>query len=160
TSNVNWNHATQAQANTITTGGLTANVNDIRLANFGIQQGFVTGGSVGLGLNNNKTTTNNPNNSYNPSTNSGLNLQMSQPLLQGFGIALNRRNIRIAKNNVRVSDFTFEQQVITTVNNVSQTYWNLVSAILDVEAKQQSRAQAQKLYEDNQKQVEIGTLAP
>jgi outer membrane protein len=160
TGNLNWNHLTQAQSNVVTSGGLTANINDVRTLNFGIQQGFVTGATAALALNNNQTTTNNPNNNYNPSTNSNLGLQISQPLLQGFGIALNNRNIRIAKNNVRASDYTFEQQVITTVNSVSQTYWNLVSATLDVEAKKQTLAQAQKLYEDNQKQVEIGTLAP
>jgi outer membrane protein TolC len=160
TGNLNWNHLTQAQSNVVTSGGLTANVNEVQTANFGIQQGFVTGATAALALNNNQTSSNNPNNNYNPSTNSSLGLQISQPLLQGFGIALNNRNIRIAKNNVRASDYTFEQQVITTVNTVSQTYWNLVSATLDVEAKKQTLAQAQKLYEDNQKQVEIGTLAP
>jgi outer membrane protein TolC len=160
TSNLNWGHNTQAQSNAITSGGLTANTIGIRTLNFGIQQGFVTGGSVTLGLNNNQTTTNNPNNNYNPSTNANLNLQISQPLLQGFGLALNNRNIRIAKNNVKVSDYTFEQQVINTVSTVSQTYWNLVSAILDVEAKTAARNQAQRLYDDNKKQVEIGTMAP
>jgi len=158
--NLNWNHLTQAQANTITTGGLTASVNNIRLMNFGIQQGFVTGGNVTLGLNNNQTTSNIPSNAYNPSTNSNLQLQLTQPLLSGFGFSVNKRFIRIAKNNLRASDFTFESQVITTVNLVAQTYWNLVTAILNVDAKQQSLAQAQQLYNDNQKQVEIGTLAP
>jgi outer membrane protein TolC len=160
TGNLNWNHNTQAQSNTVTSGGLVANVNEIRILNFGVQQAFVTGGTVSLNLNNNQITTNNPNNNYNPSTNANLNMQITQPLLQGFGLALNNRNIRIARNNLRVSDFQFEQQVINIVNTVSQTYWNLVSATLDVEAKRLSQAQAQKLYEDNQKQVEIGTLAP
>jgi outer membrane protein len=160
TGNLNWNHVTAINPNAITTGGLTATVNDVRLMNFGIQQGFATGGTATLGLNNNKTTSNSPGNAYNPNTNSNLQLQISQPLLQGFGLALNNRNIRIAKNNLKVSDYQFEQQAITTVNTVSQTYWNLVSATLDVEAKRQSLLQAQQLYEDNLKQVEIGTLAP
>ena len=81
-------------------------------------------------------------------------------MLQGFGFAINNRNIRIAKNNLKVTDYTFEQQVISTVSNVIQLYWNLVSYIENVDVDQQALAYSQKLLDDNKKQVEIGTLAP
>jgi outer membrane protein TolC len=113
-----------------------------------------------MSFNNNTTQQNAFLNNYNPTTNSFLDLQVTQPLLQGFGFAINNRNIRVAKNNIRVTDYAFQQQVITTVNSIVQLYWNLVSFNLDVDAKKQSLALAQKLYEDNQKQVEIGVLAP
>jgi len=80
--------------------------------------------------------------------------------LQGFGLAVNNRNIRIAKNNLRVNDLLFKQQVITTVSQVVQAYWDLVSFNENVKVKQQALSLSQKLYEDNKKQVEIGTLAP
>ena len=95
-----------------------------------------------------------------PHYNSGLSLQGSQPLLQGFGLAFNRRNIRIAKNNVRLSDYQFEQQLNTTLNTVISTYWNLVSAALAVDVAQQSLDLSNKLLDDNKKQLEIGTMAP
>jgi outer membrane protein TolC len=61
---------------------------------------------------------------------------------------------------LRVSELVFEQQVITTVSNIIALCWDLVSANEDVQVKRQALALNQKLYEDNKKQVEIGTLAP
>ena len=80
--------------------------------------------------------------------------------MQGFGLAVNNRNIRIAKNNLRVNDLVFKQQVIQTVSQVIAAYWDLVSFHENVKVKEQALQVAQKLYEDNKKQVEIGTLAP
>ncbi len=97
---------------------------------------------------------------YNPSTISNLDLQISQPLLQGFGFAVNNRAIRVAKNNLQVADLVFKEQVITTVSNMVQLYWNLVSLKADVDVRKKSLSLSEKLYSDNQKQVEIGTLAP
>ncbi len=81
-------------------------------------------------------------------------------MLQGFGLALNNRTIRIAKNNIKAADYVFQQQLINTVANVVQLYWNLVSSNQQVEVRKQAVDVSQKLYDDNKKQVEIGTLAP
>jgi outer membrane protein len=81
-------------------------------------------------------------------------------LLQGFGPAINTRQIRIARNNREVSDLTFKAQVIATVSAVKDLYWDLVSYVQNVKVQQDALAANQKLYEDNQKQVEVGTLAP
>jgi outer membrane protein len=99
-------------------------------------------------------------NLLNPFTTSSVGLTVTQPLLEGFGLALNRRNIRIAKNFGRVNDYVFKQQVISTVANVIQLYWNLVSYVENIQVVQQSLVYSNKLLEDNKKQVEIGTLAP
>jgi outer membrane protein TolC len=80
--------------------------------------------------------------------------------MQGFGRAVNSRQIQIARNNREISDVTFKLQVITTVAAVMDLYWDLVSFIENVRVKRQTLAASQKLYEDNKKQVEIGTLAP
>jgi outer membrane protein len=160
TSNVNWGHNATIQTNAITAGGKSVNTGDTRVRNFGVQQGFATGGTATLGFNNTISTTNNVNQIFYPSYTSGLSLQASQPLLQGFGFAFNRRNLRIAKNNIRMTDYQFEQQLNTTLNTVISTYWNLVSAALAVDVAQQSLALSQKLLDDNKKQLEIGTMAP
>ncbi len=65
-----------------------------------------------------------------------------------------------AKNNRRVSDSAFRQQVLYTVNQVENIYWGLVSAYEDVQAKQRALDQSTQLAADDQKQLEIGTLAP
>lgn len=152
-------HSTRPQANTVTTG-LTALTFDSKQHAYAVQKSWLTGTTASFGWNNTTTRANNPLSDINPSTSSNFQLQVTQRLLQGFGRAVNNRNIRIARNNLRASDLVFQQQVIVTVLAIAHLYWDLVSYIEDVKVKQQSVALAQKLYEDNKKQVEIGTLAP
>ena len=95
----------------------------------------------------------------NPYTSGDLDLQVTQNLLQGFGSAVNGRNIRVQRNNVKVSDLQFKQQVITTVSAALNLYWDLVSFNEDVRARQQEVATAQQLLDDNKRQVQIGALA-
>jgi outer membrane protein len=160
TSNINWGHSATISTNSITAGGQEVNIGDTRVRNFGIQQGFMTGGNATIGFNNTSSTTNNANAIFLPQYSSGLTLQGTQPLLQGFGLAFNTRNIRVAKNNLRLNDYQFELQLDTTLNTVISTYWNLVSAYLAVDVAQQSLTLSQKLLDDNKKQLEIGTMAP
>jgi outer membrane protein len=159
TSNLNFGHTTAPQSNTVTSG-TAALVTTNKTANFGISQSFLTGGTVALAYNNITQDQNSFRSTVNPFTTSSLDLSISQPLLQGFGFAQNNRTIRIAKNNVKAADFVFRQQLINSVANVVQLYWTLVAANSTVNVNQQAVAVAQKLYDDNKKQVEIGTLAP
>ena len=100
-------------------------------------------------------------NSYNlnPYTSGDLDLVVTQNLLNGFGRAVNGRNIRVQKNNIKVTDLQFKQQVITTVTAALNLYWDLVSFNQDLKAKQEEVATAQQLLQNNQEQVRIGTLA-
>ena len=154
-----WGHRTSPQSNSFSTG-TNALVLRNDVVQFGIQQGFITGTTVSLGYNNSRLQTNAGRSDFNPSMTGSVSLNFTQHLLQGFGIAVNNRNIRIAKNNQRVSDLAFKQQVITTVSAIIGAYWDLVSFNENVKVKQQAMALNQKLYNDNKKQVEIGTLAP
>ena len=160
TSAINWGRNASIGTNNIISGGIPVTVGDTRTRNVGIQQGFETGGTLTLGFNNNASTTNSPNINFNPSYSTQLSLQGTQPLLQGFGLAFNTRNIRVAKNNLRLNDYQFELQLDTTLNTVISNYWNLVSAYLAVDVAQQSLTLSQKLLDDNKKQLEIGTMAP
>lgn len=155
----NWGHQTSPQTNSFTTG-TTALVNTRTLSNFSIQKGFLTGTNAIFGWNNTFAQNNSGRNDFNPSTTANFTLEVTQRLTQGFGIALNRRNIRIAQNSRRVSDLVFKQQVIATVASIMNLYWDLVSYNEDVKVKRQAVALAQRLLDDNGKQVEIGTLAP
>ena len=159
TSNLNFGHTTAPQSNTVTSG-TSALVTTNKTANFGISQSFLTGGTLTLAYNNITQEQNSFRSTVNPFTNSSLDLSITQPLLQGFGFAQNNRTLRIAKNNVRAADYVFRQQLINSVANVVQLYWTLVAANSTVNVNQQAVAVAQKLYDDNKKQVEIGTLAP
>jgi outer membrane protein TolC len=140
--------------------GLTALVLSNTNFNTGISKQWLTGTGVNFTYNSNSINSNSPNNDLNPFTRSNVQLQLTQRLLQGFGVAVNNRNIRVSKNNLKVTDLVFKQQVITTVGAVINLYWDLVSFNEDLKVKQKALETAQKLYEDNKKQVEIGTLAP
>lgn len=152
-------HSSSPQSNTITTG-LTALQFDSRAFTFGYTQNFLSGTGINVNWNNSWVKSNNPRLDLNPYWRPNMNLSISQKLLQGFGLAVNNRNIRVAKNNVKVSDLTFKLQVMTTVSGIVNLYWDLVSYNEDLKVKQKALEVAQKFYEDNKKQVEIGTLAP
>jgi len=158
-STMSFGHSTRPQSNTVTTGLTAIAFNSQNFSN-AVQKSWLTGTTASLGWNMTGVTSNNPLNDINPSRSGNFQLQVSQRLLQGFGIAVNNRNIRIARNNMKVSDLQFQLQLITTVSAVQNLYWDLVSFNEDLKVKQQALALAQKLYEDNKKQVEIGTLAP
>ena len=133
---------------------------NLTTGNFTYTQGFSTGTAMQLGFNNNRTSSNNSRNFLNPTINSSFRLTMRQHLLQGFGFGPNLRFIRIAKNNRRISDSAFVQQINSTVSQIQNIYWDLVNAYEDVKVKERSLALANRTLSDNRKQVQIGTLAP
>ena len=129
-------------------------------ANFSYLQGFHWGTNLGVGFNNTHTTTNNPTSTYTPSLSSGLQFKVTQTLLQGFGFVPNTRFIRIAKNNREISDVAFRLQIITTVDQIENLYWDLVFAYENVRVQQDALAFAERTLADNKKQVQFGTLPP
>ncbi len=130
------------------------------LFNFGYQQGFVTGTNLAVTFGNNRGTNSNPFNTYSPLINSNFRATATQHLLQGFGLGLNQRFIVQAKNDRRITDSAFRQQVLFTINQVENIYWGLVSAYEDEQAKERALAQSTQLTQDNRRQLQIGTLAP
>lgn len=152
-------HATSPMTNSFTVGSNYV-VSTSRNLNYGVSKSFITGTNVDFGWTNLRGASTSPRSDFNPFIDAAAQLTISQPLLRGFGLAVNNRNIRIAKNSVKVTDLAFKQQVIATVSAVIAGYWDLVSYNENVRVRQQALTLAQKLYDDNRKQVEIGTLAP
>jgi outer membrane protein len=129
-------------------------------ANFQYLQGFHWGTNVSVGFNNSRVTSNSGFQSVSPALNSGFQFRLTQHLLQGFGFPANTRFIRIAKNNRELSDVAFRLQILTTVDQIENMYWDLVYAYENQRVKQESLAFSEKTLSDTQKQVEIGSLAP
>src|SRR5438874_1838418 len=123
-------------------------------------QGFHTGTTFYSFWDNTRTSSTSAANLFNPSVQSSIFVGFQQQLLNGFGRSVNTRNIRIAKNNRKIADWAFTQQAITTVTNTITAYWELVYARENVKVQQQAVAVSEKLYNDNKKQLEIGTMAP
>jgi outer membrane protein len=146
-------------SNSVTAGTNVLNQNTTT-GDLSYSQGFSPGTSLSVSLNNQRFTSNSPRNSTNPNLQSSFRVQVRQHLLQGFGPSLNTRLIRQARNNKKITEEGFRFQVITTVSQIQNIYWDLVNAYEDFKVKERSLSLAQKTLSDNQKQVEIGTLAP
>ncbi|HVW87324.1 MAG TPA: TolC family protein [Bryobacteraceae bacterium] len=152
-------HATTPE-NSLVITGTPALISNTVASNVGYSQGFSPGTQVIAGFQNLRTDANSVRNLLNPYYNSGLGVTVTQPLLRGFGIDLNRRFIRIAKNSERMSDEVFRYQAMVTVAGVVRLYTDLVSLNEDLKVKEQTLATAQRLAEDNRNKVDQGTLAP
>ena len=157
--NSQFSHQTAPQTNSFVTG-TNFLVTSFKQANFGVQQGFLTGTNVSLGMGNVLGYKQNaPSSDFNPVNQGSLSFSVTQNLLNGFGIAVNNRAIRVAKNQRHISDLTFKQQVMATVNNVVNLYWDLVTFNDSLKVRQQTLELNTKLYQDNKRRAELGALA-
>jgi outer membrane protein len=129
-------------------------------ANFAYQQGLASGTNISIGFNNTHITNNIPFTTLLPEVTSNFQFKLTQHLLQGFGFPANTRIIRIAKNNRELSDVAFRLQIINSVDQIENIYWDLVFAYENARVQNESLAFAQKTLSDTRKQVEIGSLAP
>jgi outer membrane protein len=128
--------------------------------NFNYNQGFVTGTQLQILFDNSRITNNSIFNAYSPELQSTFQATLTQHLLNGFGPGINGRFILEAKNDRRITDSAFRQQILYTINQIENIYWVLVSDYEDVQAKQRALEQSTRLASDNRKQLQIGTLAP
>jgi outer membrane protein TolC len=154
----NFGHLTTPESNLIVdrTNYLIQNYQNYS-ANY--SQQFMPGTAVSFGFNSTRATVNSPTSLLNPVTFGSLNLSISQNIMQGWGLATNKRYIHIARNNQKVTDLQLKQQVITTVAAVLNLYWDLVAFNEDVRLKKQALDAATKLYEDNKKELAGGAIA-
>jgi outer membrane protein len=159
TGTAQYESANVQQTSTFLTGTNTLSQNT-QTYNIGYQQGFVGGELFSVTWNNSHLTTNSERSNYSPQIQSGFRAQLTQHLLEGRGSWINERFIIQAKNDRRITDSAFRQQVIYTVTQVESIYWALVSAYEDEQAKERALQQSTQLASDNRKQLQIGTLAP
>jgi outer membrane protein len=129
-------------------------------SNLAFTQGFHWGSNLSVAFNNTHLTTNNPTQLLTPQLGSNFQARITQNLLQGFGNLPNTRFIRIARNNQEISDVAFRLQVITTVDQIENIYWDLVYAYENVRVQQESLTYAQKALDDAKRQAQVGTAPP
>jgi outer membrane protein TolC len=139
--------------------GLSAFTTHQTNMNFEYQQGFATGTSISAEISTERQSTTLTEDTFNPSLYSVVNFSFTQQLLNGFGIGVNKRSIRLEKIQKQISDSAFEQQIITSVTSVENAYWELVFARDSIKVGQESLTLAQQLYDDTKKEVDIGTEA-
>ncbi len=144
-------NASQSITSVLTQGG----------RNFGgsVQQGFLSGGSVTVSYRDSFLNENSPSDLLNPSVAHTLSFSFQQSLLQGFGTAVNARNITVARRNQQLSDINFRAQLTRTVNATLNAYWSLVGDYEDPKSKQTAFDTAKKFLQDNRRREELGSLA-
>jgi outer membrane protein len=152
-------HATTPETSTVITGTPALAANTFS-GNFGYTQGFAPGTQVTAAFDNARSSSNSVRNLIDPYYTSSFGVTVTQPLMKGFGIDLNRRFIRIAQNTEKLTDDIFRYQASITVAGVIRLYTDLVSLNEDLRVKQETLATAQRLVEDNANKVDQGTLAP
>ena len=164
TADFGWQHANIPVNNPFTAGTGTNAVPVVNantaFVNLGYTQGFHTGTNLSVVFDTARNTSNEPDLFFNPAITPVMTATLSQPLLNGFGILPNTRYIIEARNNIKVANSQFAQQVIATVTQTSNDYWELVFDRENVKVQEAAVGVSQKLYSDNKKQLEIGTMAP
>jgi outer membrane protein TolC len=128
------------------------------IANFNYSQAFPTGTSFSLEVDNNRQTSNSIFNSLNPTLSSYYRFTVQQQLLAGFGTGPNLRFLRIAKNDKKISDIAFKMQIVATITQVANIYWDLVSAYEEEKVNEQSFAFAQQSFENAKKQLQLEAI--
>ena len=129
-------------------------------SDFAYTQGFEFGGALTAGFNNTHITTNSTAALLSPQLGSNFQFRFTQNLLQGFGFLPNTRFIRIARNNREISDVAFRLQIITTVDQIENMYWDLVFAYENVRVQKESLTYGQKALDDSRSQAKVGTIPP
>jgi outer membrane protein TolC len=150
-------HTTVQEANEILTGVPTLKTNTIEVQS-SYSQSFPIGTNLQVNYLGQRVASNTPDNLINPELYSNFQLIIQQPILAGFGIATNERFIRIAKRNSQITDLAFKAQVIATVTQVENIYWDLVNAYESEQISERSLGFANKNLSDDQKQLDLQAI--
>ena len=151
-------HQTSPQPNT--TQSQTTSLIDVkRLYQTSVTQGLLTGGAVQISYNEEYLKENTPTDILNPSVAAAAQIYVRQNFLQGFGVDVNRRFIRVAEKNITTSQETFRSQLLNLTATVLNLYWDLVGDNEDLKARKRTLDQAQKFYNDTKRQIELSALA-
>jgi len=127
-------------------------------ASFNYGQAFATGTSINFQLNNSRQTGNSPDIFLSPAYSSMFRFSFQQELLAGFGFGPNLRYLRIAKNDKKISDIAFKDQIVATVTQIENIYWDLVGAYEQTQVNEQSSAFARQTFENAKKQLQLESI--
>jgi outer membrane protein len=148
-----------ALQNNVFVAGLPNLVTDTLTFGPGFRQSYSTGTTLAMSWDNMRQTTNSVRASYTPYYTSALNAILTQPLLRGFGMKVNRRFIRSAENEQKIADQLFRQQLTDTVYGVTRLYLDLFALQEDVRVKRDTLELARKLFAETKQKVAEGALA-
>jgi outer membrane protein TolC len=127
-------------------------------ANVSYTQAFPTGSNIQVDWNSSRETTNGKYDYFSPQLYTKARVLVAQQLLAGFGLGPNLRFLRIARTNQKISDIAFRAQVIATVTQICDMYWDLVSAYDNEQVGERSVAFATTTLSTSRKQLELQAI--
>jgi len=127
-------------------------------ANVGISQRLVSGAQVtaGTGLTRSKERPYAAPPLFNPVYNSDVSLSITQPLLQGFGVTINRAAIERARLGITRANYDFKSVVLSVIRNVESAYYTLAFAREQLAVRKFSLEVAQTLLDENKARLKTG----
>lgn len=150
-------HTVMQEGNVFSEGVPIFKLNTIEgLANY--SQNFPLGTGLNVNYEGQRYANNSPYEAINPTLYSNFQVILTQQLLAGFGIAANERYLHIARKNLQITDLAFRAQVIATITQVENIYWDLVNAYQDEQVKERSLAFAQRTLQDDEKQLKLQAI--
>jgi outer membrane protein len=118
------------------------------------------GGNYQVGINGFRTTNDAPRTPFSPQLTSDLSFVYNQPLLRDFKVDALRQQVMQSRNLEEVADIQLAQRITVTSRAVRNGYLNLVAAISGLQVAEQSLDLARQALKNNQRRVEVGTMAP
>jgi outer membrane protein TolC len=97
---------------------------------------------------------------YNPRLGSNFEASYLQPLLRNFRIDSVRQQLLLSQKQEQIADIQLRQQITATSRNVRSAYYDLVGSIAGLKVARQSLDLANESLRNNQRKVEVGTMAP
>ena len=159
TSSLTNNSQNQPSTNALS-GGQTK-VTDSQFATaIGVSQTLKTGANYSFAWNSSRATSTNLFTNFDPLLSSNVAFNITQPLLQNYKIDNLRATLQTARKDRDAADIQLQSTVVATTRNVKNAYWDLAYQIDNLKAQQQSLDLAKRLLADNEKRVQIGTMAP
>jgi outer membrane protein TolC len=157
-STVNFSHLTQPQANTVLSQ-TAALVQGARVYNTTLQEGTLIGGTAQYRDYQQHFEENAPTDLLNPVSAPRMDLIYQQNFLQGFGVALNNRFIRVARINVTAARESFRASLVNLVTSVLNLYWDYVAATNELKLRERAVAITEKFVADTKYEISIGAIA-
>jgi outer membrane protein len=141
--------------------GGQSRITDSRLSTqIGLNQLLPTGANYSIAWNSARATSTNIFNNFDPLISSNVNASITQPLLKNFRTDNARQQLALSRKDREASDVQLHATIAVTTRNVKNAYWDLAYQIANLQAQRQSLDLARRLLADNEKRVQIGTMAP
>ena len=154
-----WSHQTTPNATNVQISHVSAIIDVDHIYQNQATQGLISGGTARLNFNESYQNENAPTALLNPSLLPSGTVTIRHSLLNGFGVAVNSRYIRVAQKNLVGANVTFRSQLDVLVQNVVNLYWGLAAAGEDLRARQAALRVSEQFVTDTRHRIELGAIA-